>query len=96
MRVLRDVGAEIPQEMDRFPSTIKKKGQLGLEWNDVIYSLDTDVQNTAVMVLSTVIRRTLPRLPRSLSTRLDAFVSYSSCALIILAPACILLPAHLA
>lgn len=26
MRVLRDVGAEIPQEMDRFPSTIKKKG----------------------------------------------------------------------
>ena len=27
MRVLRDVNAEIPQEMDRFPSTIKKKGK---------------------------------------------------------------------
>lgn len=27
MRVLRDVGADIPQEMDRFPSTIKKKGE---------------------------------------------------------------------
>lgn len=27
MRVLRDVGAEIPKEMDRFPSTIKKKGE---------------------------------------------------------------------
>lgn len=25
MRVLRDAGAEIPKEMDRFPSTIKKK-----------------------------------------------------------------------
>jgi ATP-dependent RNA helicase DBP3 len=28
MRVLRDVGAEIPKEMDQFPSTIKKKGKL--------------------------------------------------------------------
>jgi ATP-dependent RNA helicase DBP3 len=27
MRVLRDVGAEIPKEMDQFPSTIKKKGK---------------------------------------------------------------------
>lgn len=27
MRVLRDVGAEIPAEMDRFPTTIKKKGE---------------------------------------------------------------------
>lgn len=27
MRVLRDVGAEIPEEMDRFPTTIKKKGE---------------------------------------------------------------------
>jgi ATP-dependent RNA helicase DBP3 len=26
MRVLRDAGAEVPKEMDRFPSTIKKKG----------------------------------------------------------------------
>ena len=30
MRVLRDVNAEIPQEMDRFPSTIKKKGKFTL------------------------------------------------------------------
>ena len=26
MRVLRDAGAVIPKEMDRFPTTIKKKG----------------------------------------------------------------------
>lgn len=26
MRVLRDAGAEIPKDMDRFPSTIKKRG----------------------------------------------------------------------
>ena len=30
MRVLRDVGAEIPKEMDQFPSTIKKKGKLSV------------------------------------------------------------------
>jgi len=30
MRVLRDVGAEIPKEMDQFPSTIKKKGKLAV------------------------------------------------------------------
>lgn len=35
MRVLRDVGAEIPQEMDRFPSTIKKKGEFRL-WAGLI------------------------------------------------------------
>ena len=27
MRVLRDAGAEIPEGMNRFPSTIKKKGK---------------------------------------------------------------------
>jgi superfamily II DNA/RNA helicase len=27
MRVLRDAGAEIPEGMNRFPSTIKKKGE---------------------------------------------------------------------
>ena len=27
MRVLRDAGADIPKEMDRFPATIKKKGE---------------------------------------------------------------------
>lgn len=27
MRVLRDAGGEVPKEMDRFPSTIKKKGE---------------------------------------------------------------------
>lgn len=36
MRVLRDVGADIPQEMDRFPSTIKKKehGSYGAFYKD--------------------------------------------------------------
>ncbi|WVR08298.1 ATP-dependent RNA helicase DBP3 [Kwoniella sp. DSM 27419] len=36
MRVLRDVGAEIPQEMDRFPTTIKKKehGSYGAFYKD--------------------------------------------------------------
>ena len=27
MRVLRDAGADVPAEMDRFPTTIKKKGE---------------------------------------------------------------------
>jgi len=27
MRVLRDAGAEVPEGMNRFPSTIKKKGE---------------------------------------------------------------------
>ncbi|EIW72283.1 hypothetical protein TREMEDRAFT_41622 [Tremella mesenterica DSM 1558] len=37
MRVLRDVGAEIPKEMDRFPSTIKKKehGSYGAFYKDI-------------------------------------------------------------
>ncbi|KAE8542305.1 ATP-dependent RNA helicase DBP3 [Cryptococcus gattii VGV] len=36
MRVLRDVGAEIPKEMDRFPTTIKKKehGSYGAFYKD--------------------------------------------------------------
>ncbi|WVQ96227.1 ATP-dependent RNA helicase DBP3 [Kwoniella sp. CBS 9459] len=36
MRVLRDAGAEIPQEMDRFPTTIKKKehGSYGAFYKD--------------------------------------------------------------
>ncbi|TXT13318.1 hypothetical protein VHUM_00685 [Vanrija humicola] len=36
MRVLRDAGAEIPKEMDRFPSTIKKKehGSYGAFYKD--------------------------------------------------------------
>lgn len=36
MRVLRDVGADIPKEMDRFPSTIKKKehGSYGAFYKD--------------------------------------------------------------
>jgi ATP-dependent RNA helicase DBP3 len=32
MRVLRDVGAEIPKEMDQFPSTIKKKGESNYQY----------------------------------------------------------------
>ncbi|WRT69420.1 ATP-dependent RNA helicase DBP3 [Kwoniella shivajii] len=36
MRVLRDAGAEVPQEMDRFPTTIKKKehGSYGAFYKD--------------------------------------------------------------
>ena len=42
MRVLRDVGAEIPKEMDQFPSTIKKKGKLSIP---VIRSLADDLEH---------------------------------------------------
>jgi len=75
MRVLRDVGAEIPKEMDQFPSTIKKKGkhlmhEVGIK---LIY------KNTEVMELSTGILPMLPRLPRSLLTR---FTSHSLYCLI--------------
>lgn len=79
MRVLRDAGAEVPKEMDRFPSTIKKKGKSlpSLPFLYVVryWSLPAHrdsgtgltVQNTALTVLGSRTRRMLRRRPRSLS-----------------------------